>query len=130
MVVSDRDSFIFYPSWLDIIEAYEKSGQQEMAKELALQIVKYGVTGEISTDNPIIAGTINAMCKDLVEKSKVRYKSCIDNGKRGGRPKKYDDEEIIRLHNLGLSNQDIADNLLCSIKTVVRAIKNYEDDEI
>lgn len=128
--MSTKESFVFYSSWFDIIEAYEKSGQHEMAEKLAFAIVKYGVTGEVTSDDPIVIGIINAMCKDLVERSKTRYKDCINNGKKGGRPKKYDDAEILRLHNLGLSNQEIADNFLCSVKTVERALKAYEDDEI
>ncbi len=129
MLMPVNESFVFYASWFNTIEAYNKFEQQEMAKELAYAIVEYGVTGEITSENPIIIGIVNGMCKDLIDKSKSKYKDCVNNGKKGGRPKKYDDAEILRLHNLGLSNQDIADNLLCNIKTVERALKNYEEDD-
>lgn len=129
--MSKRDNFVFYASWLDALSGLDETNSREFANEFLRQIVIYGVTGEIETDNPMIVGFINAMCKDLLDKSKKRHKACIENGNRGGRPKQYNDEEIRALSQQGLSDEDIARQLGCSVKTVQRALAAADsDDEI
>jgi hypothetical protein len=128
MVMSNRDNFVFYASWLDALSGLDETNSREFANEFLRQIVIYGVTGEIETDNPMIVGFINAMCKDLLDKSKKRHKACIENGNRGGRPKQYNDEEIRALSQQGLSDEDIAKQLGCSVKTVQRALANADDE--
>lgn len=128
--MSKRENFVFYASWLDALSGLDKTNSREFANEFLRQIVTYGVTGEIETDDPMTVGFINAMCKDLVEKSKKRHKACVENGNRGGRPKQFSDDEIISLYNDGRSEQDIADQLGCNIRTVKRAISKLEDEDI
>ena len=126
--MSKRDNFVFYASWLDALSGLDETNSREFANEFLRQIVIYGVTGEIETDNPMIVGFINAMCKDLLDTSMKRHKACIDNGNRGGRPQQYSDQEIRALSQQGLSDQEIADNLGCSVKTVQRALANADDE--
>lgn len=127
--MSKRDNFVFYASWLDALSGLDETNSREFANEFLRQIVIYGVTGEIETDNPMIVGFINAMCKDLLDKSKKRHKACIENGNRGGRPKQYDDDEMRALYQQGMSAEDIATKMGCSVKTVQRAL-SCPDDEI
>ena len=127
--MSQRENFVFYADWIDIIKAYDKTNS-ELAGNMAKQIIYYGVTGEMTTDDPIIVGTVNSMCAALIEKSKNRHRAAIANGKQGGRPKQYTDEDVWNLHQQGLSDQEIADNLGCSVRTVQRKLKQMGDDEI
>lgn len=124
-----KENFVFYASWIDIVKAYDTT-DPTFAGELAKQMLYFGVEGEMSTDNPIIIGLIQSMCKDLLDKSKKRHKACIENGKRGGRPKQYSDEDIMSLYEQGLSEQDIADNLGCNVRTVQRTIAKQTEDAI
>lgn len=126
--MSNKENFLFLASWHDILEGYDAAGNPEIASELAKQIIYYGVTGQMTSDNPIITSIVTGMCAALIDKSKRRYNSCVANGKRGGRPKQYNDEQINELHQQGLSASDIAQELGCSVKTVQRAL--VEDDEI
>lgn len=119
--MSKKENFVFYASWLDALSGLDETNSREFSNEFLRQIVIYGVTGEIETDNPMIAGFINAMCKDLLDKSKKRYASCVANGKKGGRPKEYSVDDMLYLRNQGLTDQEIADNIGCSVKTVQRA---------
>ena len=129
--MSTKENFLFLASWHDLIEGYEAAGKPEVASELAKQIIYYGVTGEMTTDDPVIVGTVMGMCAALIDKSKKRYNTCVANGRQGGRPKKYSVEDMIDLRDKGLSLQDIADNLGCSVKTVQRALALADaDDEI
>ncbi len=128
--MSQKENFVFLASWHDIIAAYDNSGQSELAGEIAKQIIYYGVTGELTTDDPIVKGTVTSMCTTIIDKSKKRYAACKNNGKKGGKPTQHDPQDIINLHKQGLSNQDIVDNLGCSLRTVQRALENYEEEEI
>ena len=128
--MSEKENFVFYADWVDIIKAYDKTSP-EFASNLAKQIIYYGVTGQMTTNDPIITGMVNSMCAALISKSKNRYKACKANGQQGGAPKKYDADQIVALHNKGLSDQDIADKLGCSLRTVQRALsKRSDEDEI
>ena len=126
--MSKRDNFVFYASWLDALSGLDRTNSREFANEFLRQIVIYGVTGEIETDNPMIVGFINAMCKDLLDKSKKRHKACIENGNRGGRPRQYDDDEMRALYQQGMSADDIAKKMGCSVKTVQRALSGSDDE--
>lgn len=118
-----QDNFVFLASWYDAIEALKESNGEEFANKFAKQIIDYGVTGQLTTDDPLIVGLINGMCKTLIDKSKNRYAACVNNGKRGGRPAQYNQEEIISLHEAGLSDKEIAENLGCTVRTVQRALE-------
>ena len=128
--MSEKENFVFYADWVDIIKAYDKTSP-EFASNLAKQIIYYGVTGQMTTDDPIITGMVNSMCAALISKSKNRYKACKANGHQGGAPKKFSTDQIMTLHDKSLSDQEIADKLGCSIRTVQRALaKKENDDEI
>ena len=126
--MSKKENFVFYADWIDVIKAYDDSGQSDLAGELSKQIVYYGVTGEMTSTDPIITGLVNAMCAALIEKSKNRYNACKSNGARGGRPKQYDPAEIIALRDSGMSDEEITKQLGCNLRTVQRALNNNEDE--
>ena len=125
-----KENFLFLASWHDILEGYDSAGKSEIASELAKQIIYYGVTGEMTSEDPIITGTVTGMCAALIDKSKKKYNSCVANGKQGGRPSQYSDEEVWDLHEQGLSDSEIADKLGCSVKTVKRKLASFQEDEI
>ena len=50
--------------------------------------------------------------------------------RQGGRPQQYADEDIWNLHKQGLTDQEIADNIGCAVKTVQRKLTKFKEDEI
>ena len=111
------NDFIFLANWYDVIKAYEDAGQTDMANSIAREIINYGVTGYIKTTDPLICGLVKGMCAK--PKSKV------------GRPSKYSQDKIITLHKQQHSDNDIAKQLGCSVKTIQRALAETDlDDEI
>jgi transposase len=123
---------VFYGSWKEHLDGLKDLCGEVVAKEVVWQIVNYGTSKEFDTDDQKIINMVNGMCRDLIESAKKRRSASVENGSRGGRPKKFNDEEIISLYNDGLSEQEITDKLGCNIRTVQRAITKYEngDDEI
>ena len=124
----EKENFVFLASWAEAIEAYDKAGQPELGGELAKQIIYYGTSGQMTTDNPLIAGFVNAMCVALIDKSKKKYSVCKANGNKGGRPTQYPIEKMLELRDQGLSNSEIATKMSCSVQTVNKKLDG--DDEI
>ena len=129
--MAQYENFVFYGSWKEHLNGLKELCDRETAKEVAWQIINYGTEKEFDTDDQKIINMVNGMCRDLIVSAKKRRLASIENGKQGGRPKKYKDEDIFDLFNKGLTHQEIADNLGCSVKTVQRALVAADsNDEI
>lgn len=126
--MTQYENFVFYGSWKEHLDGLKELCGEDVAKEVAWQIINYGTYKDFDTDDQKIINMVNGMCRDLIVSAKKRRLASIENGKQGGRPKKYSDDEIKALYNKGLSPQEIADNLQCSIKTVQRALANIDDE--
>lgn len=121
------NDFIFAANWYDVIRAYEDAGQEDMASAIAKEIITYGVTGDTKTTDPLIYGIVRGLCADQIKRPKARYAHSIENGKKGGRPKKFSTEDMVALKNDGLSEQEIADKLGCDPRTVRRNLTPQND---
>jgi DNA-directed RNA polymerase specialized sigma24 family protein len=120
------NDFIFLANWYDIIKAYDDAGQSDMANAIAKEIIIYGTTGDTQTTDPLIYGIVRGLCTDQIKRPKSRVQS-IANGKKGGRPPKYDKVTMIELHNQGLTDQEVADSMGCTLKTVQRALSDVDE---
>ena len=90
--ISKKDGFIFYRSFYDSINALDESMQLEVYQALA----EYGLSGEIKDDlSPITKALLTAMIP-TIDNANKRYVASVQNGKKGGRPKKNkeDKEEV------------------------------------
>ena len=128
--MTQYENFIFYGSWKEHLNGLKELCGEDVAKDVAWQIINYGTYKSFDTDDQKIIDIVNGMCRDLIDSAKKRREASIGNGTKGGRPKKYSVEDMLDLRNKGLSPQDIADNLGCSVKTVQRALAATDDDEI
>ena len=127
--MTQYENFVFYGSWKEHLDGLKDLCGEDVAKEVAWQIINYGTYKDFDTEDQKIINMVNGMCRDLIVSAKKRRLASIENGKQGGRPKKYKEEDIIVLSNNGLSPQDIADNIGCSVKTVQRTLANAADDD-
>lgn len=129
--MTQYENFIFYGSWKEHLNGLKQLCGEDVAKEVAWQIINYGTYKSFDTEDQKIIDMVNGMCRDLIDSAKKRREASIGNGKQGGRPTKYNVDDMLALRAKGLSNQEIADNLGCSVKTVQRALAAADaDDEI
>lgn len=88
--IQKKDGFIFYKSFYDSINALDESMQLEVYKALA----EYGLTGEMRDDlSPITKALLMAMIP-TIDNANKRYVASVENGKKGGRPKK--NKEVVQ----------------------------------
>lgn len=128
--MSKYENFVFYGSWKEHLDGLKDLCGEDVAKEVVWQIVNYGTSKEFDTDDQKIINMVNGMCRDLIVSAKKRRAASTENGKQGGRPSQYSDEDVWNMHQQGLSDQDIADNLGCSVRTVQRKLAKFQEDEI
>ena len=122
------NDFIFLANWYDVIKAYDDAGQEDMANAIAKEIIIYGATGDTRTTDPLIYGIVRGLCADQIKRPKSRAHS-IENGRKGGRPPKYDKNRMLELRSQGMADQEIADNIGCTLKTVQRALATADSDD-
>mgnify|MGYP005921662905 CR=1 FL=1 len=88
--IQKKDGFIFYKSFYDSINALDESMQLEVYQALA----EYGLTGEMRDDlSPITKALLTAMIP-TIDNANKRYVASVENGKKGGRPKK--NKEVVQ----------------------------------
>ena len=127
--MTQYENFIFYGSWKEHLNGLKELCGEDVAKEVAWQIINYGTYKDFDTEDQNIINMVNGMCRDLIISAKKRREASVANGKQGGRPKKYSVDDMLALRDKGLSPQDIADNLGCSVKTVQRALATADSDD-
>lgn len=85
--MSDKESFVFYKSFLDAIELLPE-GEQLKAFKL---IAHYGANGELPEGEQTLANAIFLMAKPNIDATKEKR----NNGKKGGRPSKDTEKPVV-----------------------------------
>jgi hypothetical protein len=117
----NEGAFVLYGGTYDTFESLGKHHSKELAYDYIEAIMKFGLFGEIPNEDSELwtyglSGTITS-----IKAAKDKYNASVENGKKGGRPKKINKEEVAELKNEGYTNQKVADALNCSLSSVKRA---------
>lgn len=118
-------NMVFYESWLETIDAFEKMMGIDFAKEAIYALVYLSIRGEIKTENDLILGWIKGSCLPNVQSAQEKYRRAVEAGKKGGRPKELDYDEIYRLKDNGGSIKEIASKMELTEDSVKSALKRY-----
>ena len=79
-----RDSFVIFKNWAEAINELPEADQLGAYKAL----VSYGINGVIPSDiSPYVKALLTSFSVSM-ENSILRYNASVENGKKGGRPKK------------------------------------------
>lgn len=98
------DSFVFYRSWLDVVNLIERDDEK---LEFLLSILRYGLCGtEPTNDCSSTVKVAFVQCKYLIDTQLQNYL----NGNKGGRPKKKNEQnegnEVGRFEKMYAPNQE------------------------
>lgn len=88
----ERDSFVFYSSFLKAIRTIKK---RDIQAELALAIIEYGITGETAECGEMVSMAME-LIKPQLEANNQKYINGLkgaEHGIKGGRPKKEKPQE-------------------------------------
>ena len=118
-------NMVFYESWLETVDAFEKMIGIDFAKEAIYALVYLSIRGEIKTENDLILGWIKGSCLPNVQSAQEKYRRAVEAGKKGGRPKELDYDEIYRLKENGISVKDIASKMGLTEESIRSALKRY-----
>lgn len=121
----ENNSFVFYKSFLDTAEEIGRANP-ELAYKYLQAIAQYGIYGTYDEGDPVLNGLMVSATMGI-DRAQERYQEAKDTGKTGGRPRTKSLEAIEELAAAGLSTQQIADNLNCSVRTVQRGLKTLRD---
>lgn len=122
----NTQSFVLYESVYKHIQTLKSRVSTETALKYINAVMEFGLYGVLpDEDNEVwIYGFEQAMTS--IYSSKEKYCKTIENGKKGGAPRKYDHDLIVELKEQGLTNKQVAEEIGCSEITVTRAIKERE----
>ena len=112
----NRDSFVFYKSFYEAI----KNIPEEEQLKLYNAICEYSLFDIIPNLPDGIAKAMFILMKPNIDNANARYKASVENGKRGGRPRKKQDE-----NNLDKTQQKPNNNL---DKTQQKPKQNLNDN--
>lgn len=85
----ERDSFIFYRSFYEAIKIINNEEKLEVYEA----ICNYSLNGIENKFNSTTAHAIFTLIKPNIDNATNRYKASVENGKKGGRPKKEENLE-------------------------------------
>lgn len=91
----ERNTFIFYKSFLDSINELTDDLQFELFKAIA----NYGIYGEIQSDASPVCKALMVSFKPVIDSANKSYDTKVENGRRGGRPKKSEHQQEIENRN-------------------------------
>lgn len=107
-------TFIVHREWLDSI----KNLPIEQQDKIIAEFVRYGTDlGLKHPDDALTQSFVNIL-KSRIDFSKNKYEKKVQAGKRSGRKKKIDDDEILRLALGGMKSAEIAEKLGVSKSTI------------
>lgn len=124
-----KESVVFYKSFYDAI----KTIPQEYQLELYNAIFMYAFEGVEPTELSPVANVVFTLAKPNIDSAQKRYAASVENGKKGGRPKKNNQTETQEKPNNNLNktqhkpNSKPTDNLNANVNANVDE-NDYDDD--
>lgn len=120
-MVNYDGSFVLYGSAFENLLNIEKFFGAEKAWAFAKAIMQFGFDGEMPDENSELWAYGLSETITSIRAAKDKHNASVENGKKGGRPRKIDRDKVAKLKNEGYTNQEVANALNCSLSSVERA---------
>ena len=121
----NNESFVFYESVYKQSQILEKRLGAETALAFMNAVVEFGLYGVVpEEDDPLWLYGLEQTFTSIGA-AKDRRQQQIENGKKGGRPKTIDEQQIIELFKQGMTNAEIAAAVNCSLSSVEKKLSAY-----
>lgn len=120
-----RPSTVFFEQWYQIIKDYPPK-ERDKAYKYIFEYAFYGIEPE-KTKVMSLSYSAFGMAKPNIDSAQKRYDDAVENGQKGGRPKKVTEEvreKIQTLRKNGLTQKEVAIQLGLSLKTIQRVEKD------
>ena len=124
-----RPSTVFYEQWYQTIKDFPPK-EKEKAYKYIFEYAFYGIEPE-KDKTTSMSYVVFSMAKPNIDSAKKRYDTAMENGQKGGRPKKVTEEvleKIVELRKNGLTQQEVANELSLSLKTIQRVEKDISQN--
>lgn len=121
----NNQSFVLYESVFKQMERLEKKLGAEEAYNFIKAIAAFGLYGALPEEDDSVWLYGFEQSITSISAAKTRYEAAVENGKKGGRPKKIDEEFVIWLHEEGKTNAAIAETAKCSISSVEKILAKH-----
>lgn len=127
-----RASAVFYEQWYQTIKDFAPK-ERDKAYKYIFEYAFYGIEPEKPNGDktPPMSYVVFKMARPNIDSAQKRYDAAIENGNKGGRPKKVTEEvvkKIVELRKKGLTQQEVADELSLSLKTIQRVEKDISQN--
>lgn len=125
----NNESFVLYESVFKQSEILAKRLGKEAAYDFIEAIMAFGLYGEFPEEDSAVWLYGFEQSITSISAAKSRYEAAVENGKKGGRPKKIDEEVVIWRHEEGDTNAEIAKQVKCSISSVEKILAKYRKNQ-
>lgn len=125
-IIDNKSSFVFYESVYKQANALHKRNKKEEELELLRAIIEYGLYGVIPEEESDVWLYGFEQAATSISAAKTRYEAAKENGSKGGRPVKFPMMDMVKYREQGMTNNQIAAYMGCSVKTVENKLKQYD----
>lgn len=125
-IIDNKSSFVFYESVYKQANALHKRNKKEEELELLRAIMEFGLYGVIPEEESDVWLYGFEQAATSISAAKTRYEAAKENGSKGGRPVKFPMMDMVKYREQGMTNNQIAAYMGCSVKTVENKLKQYD----
>ena len=114
----NKESFVFYESVAKQGDRLANKLGKEVAYDFYKAVIDFGLYGVLPDEDSDVWLYGFEQTITSINAAKDRYAAAVENGKKGGRPKKIDENKALELKQKGMTNKQVAEVLGCSVSSI------------
>lgn len=114
----NKESFVFYESVAKQGDRLADKLGKEVAFDFYKAVIDFGLYGVLPDEDSNVWLYGFEQTITSISAAKDRYTAAVENGKKGGRPKRVDADKVLELKQEGMTNKQVAERLGCSVSSI------------